>query len=304
MRFDDVIAGLRNREILERQPYLYDKLLLIKKQMDLIKAKLCVPCYFKRDLLGVLVLGEKISGETFSREEMGFFVTLANDAAMAIANALLIENLQQKIDEIKELYVREHRIFIHTSIAMAAAIDARDPYTHGHTERVTTYCLAIARELEGIPEITVYKNFRETLQISALLHDIGKIGVPDHILNKHGKLAPEEFEEIKKHSIIGATILHPIKELSDVAREVRYHQECFDGSGYPDGLKGTDIPLIARIIAVADAFDAITTDRPYKKKKKIEEAIQELKRCSGTQFDPVIVSAFLLAYEKGNIIKM
>ena len=302
LRYDDVIAGLRNREILERQSDLYDKLLLIKKQMDLIKARLCVPCYFKRDLLGILVLGEKISGEAFSREEMGFFVTLANDAAMAIANALLIENLQQKIDEIKDLYIREHRIFIHTSIAMAAAIDARDPYTHGHTERVTTYCLSIAKELEGIPEMANYKNFRETLQISALLHDIGKIGVPDHILNKHGKLAPEEFEEIKKHAIIGATILHPIKELSDVAREVRYHQECYDGSGYPDGLKGTDIPLIARIIGVADAFDAITTDRPYKKKKQIEEAIQEIKRCSGTQFDPVVVSAFLLAYEKGNII--
>lgn len=302
LRSDDVITGLRNREILERQPALYDKLLLIKKQMDLIKAKLCVPCYFKRELLGILVLGEKISGESFSREEMGFFVTLANDAAMAIANALLIENLQQKIDEIKELYVREHRIFIHTAIAMAAAIDARDPYTHGHTERVTTYCLAIARELEGIPEMSAYKNFRETLQISALLHDIGKIGIPDHILNKHGKLSPEEFEEIKKHSIIGATILHPIKELSDVAREVRHHQECYDGSGYPDGVKGADIPLIARIIAVADAFDAITTDRPYKRRKRIEDALQELKRCSGSQFDPVIVSAFLLAYEKGNII--
>lgn len=302
LRLDDVVAGLRNREILERQPELYDKLLLIKKQMDLIRAKLCIPCYFKKELLGILVLGEKITGESFTREEMGFFVTLANDAAMAIANALLIENLQQKIDEIKELYVREHRIFIHTAVAMAAAIDARDPYTHGHTERVTTYCLSVARELEGIPEMGNYKNFRETLQISALLHDIGKIGIPDHILNRHGKLAPEEFEEIKKHSIIGATILHPIKELSDVAREVRHHQECFDGSGYPDGLKGMDIPLIARIIAVADAFDAITTDRPYKKKKKIEDAIAELKRCSGTQFDPVIVSAFLLAYEKGNII--
>jgi len=150
--------------------------------------------------------------------------------------------------------------------------------------------------------VAQYKNFRETLQIAALLHDIGKIGVPDHILNKHGSLLPEEFEEIKKHSIIGATILRPIRELSDVAREVRHHQECFDGSGYPDGLKGNDIPLVARIISVADAFDAITTNRPYKKKKSVEEALQELKRCSGTQFDPVVVSAFLLAFEKGNII--
>jgi putative nucleotidyltransferase with HDIG domain len=253
-------------------------------------------------LLGILVLGEKISGEPFSREEMGFFVTLANDAAMAIANAQLIENLQQKVEEVKELYVREHRIFIHTSIALAAAIDARDQYTHGHTERVTNYCLAIARELYGIPEMAVYKNFRETLQIAALLHDIGKIGIPDHILNKHGRLTPEEFEEIKKHCVMGATILNPIKELSDVAKEVRYHQECYDGSGYPDGIKGNSIPLIARIIAVADAFDAMTSNRPYRKKKTVEEALFELKRCSGAQFDPVIVSAFLLAYEKGNII--
>jgi putative nucleotidyltransferase with HDIG domain len=233
---------------------------------------------------------------------MGFFVTLANDAAMAIANAQLIENLQQKIEEVKELYVREHRIFIHTAIALAAAIDARDQYTHGHTERVTNYCLAIAKELEGVPEVSHYKNFRETLQISALLHDVGKIGIPDYILSKNGKLTPEEYEEIKKHSIIGATILHPIKELSDVAKEVRHHQECFDGSGYPDGLAGNDIPLVARIIAVADAFDAMTTNRPYRRRKAVEEAVQELKAKSGTQFDSVIVSAFLLAYQKGNVL--
>ncbi|MCM8760848.1 MAG: HD domain-containing protein [Candidatus Omnitrophica bacterium] len=302
LRYEDLINALRNRDILEKQPDLYDKLLLLKRQMDLIKASLCVPCYFKKDLLGILVLGEKISGDPFTREEMGFFVTLANDAAMAIANAQLIDNLHQKVEEIKGLYLREHRIFIHTSIALAAAIDARDPYTHGHTERVTNYCLAIAKELDGLPEIANYKNFRETLQIAALLHDIGKIGIPDHILNKQSRLTPEEYEEIKKHSIIGATILNPIKELSDVAREVRHHQECYDGSGYPDGLKGNGIPLIARIIAVADAFDAMTTNRAYRKGRAAEEALQELKRCSGSQFDPVIVSAFLLAYEKGNIL--
>jgi putative nucleotidyltransferase with HDIG domain len=302
LNYDDIICGLRNRNILELQPELYDNLLAVKKQMDLLKAVLCVPCYFKRELLGILVLGEKISGENFNREEMGFFVTLANDAAMALANAQLIENLQQKIEEIKEQAVREHRIFMHTAIALAAAIDARDPYTHGHTERVTNYCIAIAKELDGVPEMSNYKNFRETLQISALLHDVGKIGTPDYILSKNGRLTPEEFEEIKKHSIIGATILHPIKELSDVAREVRNHQECYDGSGYPDGLAGNDIPLIARIIAVADAFDAMTTTRPYRKKKSVNEALQELKAKSGTQFDPIIVSAFLLAYQKGNIM--
>ena len=302
LNYDDIICGLRNRDILELQPDLYDNLLAIKKQMDLLKAVLCVPCYFKRELLGILILGEKISGELFSREEMGFFVTLANDAAMAIANAQLIENLQQKIEEIKELYVREHRIFKHTAIALTAAIDARDPYTHGHTERVTNYCISVAKELDGVPEVAYYKNFRETLQIAAFLHDVGKIGIPDYILNKNGRLTPEEYEEIKKHSVIGAAILQPIKELSDVAKEVRHHQECYDGSGYPDGLAGSNIPLVARIISVADAFDAMTTNRPYRKKKTAEEAVKELKAKSGTQFDPVIVSAFLLAYEKGNIL--
>lgn len=302
LSYEDVINSLRNREILEKQPELYDNMLAIKKQMDLIKANVCIPCYFKRELLGILVLGEKLSGEAFTRQEMGFFVTLANDAAMAIANAQLIENLQVKVEEIKDLYIREHRIFIHTAIALAAAIDARDPYTHGHTERVTNYCLAIAHELDGLPDISNYKNFRETLQIAALLHDIGKIGIPDYILNKTSQLTPEEFEEVKKHSVIGATILNPIKELGDVVKEVRHHQECFDGSGYPDGLRGNGIPFIARIIAVADAFDAMTTTRPYRNKKDRESAIQELKRGSGTQFDPIVVSAFLLAYEKGTIL--
>lgn len=302
LRYEDLINSLRSRDILEKQSDLYDRILLIKRQMDLIKASICVPCYFKRELLGILVLGEKISGEPFNREEMGFFMTLANNAAMAIANAQLIENLQQKVEEIKELYIKEHRIFIHTAIALAAAIDARDPYTHGHTERVTNYSLAIAKELEGLPEISAYNNFRETLQISALLHDIGKIGIPDRVLNKHSRLTPEEYEEIKMHSVIGAIILNPIKELRDVSKEVRAHQECFDGSGYPDGLKGNNIPLVARIIGVADAFDAITTTRSYKKGRSAEDAVMELKRCSGTQFDPVIVGAFLLAYEKGNIL--
>ncbi len=302
LNYEDVISGLRDRDVLEKQPNLYDMLLSIKKQMDLIKATLCVPCYFKKDLLAILILGEKISGEGFSRDEMGFFVTLANNAAMAIANAHLIENLQQKIEEIKNLYLKEHNIFMNTSIALAAAIDARDPYTHGHTERVTDYCLSIADELEGIPDMARYKSFRETLQIAALLHDIGKIGIPDHILNKASRLTPEEFEEIKKHSTIGAMILNPIKELGDVAKEIRHHQECFDGSGYPDGLRGNDAPFVARIIAVADAFDAMTTNRSYRKKRTAEEAVQELKRCSGTQFDPIVVSAFLLAFEKGNIL--
>ncbi len=302
LNYSDLIICLKNRDILDKEPELYNELIAIKKQMDLLKANVCVPCYFKRDLLGVMILGDKINGQSFARDELGFFVTLANDAAMAISNAELIESLQQRVEEIKELYNREHRIFIHTAIALAAAIDARDPYTHGHTERVTNYCLAMAKELEGVPEIGDYSNFRETLHIAALLHDVGKIGIPDHILNKTSMLTPEEYEEVKKHPVIGAMIIHPIKELGDVVKEVRHHQETYDGTGYPDGLKDGQIPFIARIIAVADAFDAMTTDRPYRKKRTTDEAIKELKYCSGTQFDPVIVSSIILAYEKGSLV--
>ncbi|MDD5440434.1 MAG: HD domain-containing protein [Candidatus Omnitrophica bacterium] len=291
-----------NKEAFKNHPELEELVDLVLKQMSLLRAEVCIPCYYKKDLIGVLVLGPKQSNQKFSRQEIGFFMTLANDAAMAISNAQLIENLQEKVEEVKDLYVREHRIFIHTSIALATAIDARDPYTHGHTERVTQYALSLADEIEGIPEALAYKNFRETLHISALLHDVGKIGCPDRVLNKKCKLTPEEYEKIKEHPGVGAAILMPIKELSDVAREIRGHQERYDGRGYPDGLKATEIPLIARIIAVCDAFDAITTDRPYRKHKSAELAIEELRKESGIQFDPIVVSAFVLAFEKGKIL--
>jgi len=302
LNFSELKSLHENREAFKIHPELEGVVDLVLKQMDLLKAEVCIPCYYKKDLTGVLVLGPKLTKQRFSRQEIGFFMSLANDAAMAIANAQLIENLQSRIEEIKELYMREHRIFMHTSIALANSIDARDPYTHGHTERVTGYCMAVAEELEGIPEAVSYMNFKETLHIAALLHDIGKIAIPDKILHKKGKLTPEEFEKIKEHPAVGANILIPIKELNDVAREIKCHQERYDGKGYPEGLKGTDIPLIARIIAVCDTFDAITTNRPYRRSKAAELACQELRNGSGSQFDPIVVSAFLLAYEKGKII--
>ena len=301
VEYKGLLDIVQKDEKLENDEEFADLLELSIKQMELLKANICVPIYYKKDLIGIFVLGKKLTNIKFSRQEISFFTTLANDVAMALTNAQLIQDLQDKIYEVHKLYEREHKIFIHTSISLAAAIDARDPYTHGHTERVTQYALTISSELEDMPEALAYKNFKETLHVASLLHDVGKIGVPDSILDKNTQLTKEEYEKVKEHSVTGAAILYPIRELGDIAKEVRAHHERFDGTGYPDGLKGEEIPFVARIISVADTFDAITSDRPYRQKKMAEVAMQIIKDNSGTQFDPIVVSAFLLAYRKGKI---
>ena len=301
IEYKGLLDVLQRDEDVKKDEEFSDLITLTIKQLELLKANICVPIYYKKDLIGIFVLGKKLSNIKFSKQEIGFFTTLANDVAMALSNAQLIQDLQDKIFEVHKLYEREHKIFIHTSISLAAAIDARDPYTHGHTERVTQYSIIIAEELEDIPEALAYKNFKETLHIAGLLHDVGKIGVPDSILNKNGQLTKDEYEKVKEHSVTGAAILYPIRELGDIAKEVRAHHERYDGEGYPDGLKGEEIPFIARIISVADTFDAITSDRPYRQKKMAEVAMHIIKDNSGTQFDPIVVSAFLLAYRKGKL---
>lgn len=198
---------------------------------------------------------------------------------MAIRNAQLFEELEGEL-------VKRHNLFIHTIIALAAAIDAKDHYTHGHTARVTSYSLAIAQELKK--EKKLNDDFIEKLHIASLLHDIGKIGMPERLLNKDCELTVGERKIIQEHPLTGVNILQPIKELSDCLPGVRHHHERYDGKGYPEGLKGKQIPLMASIISVADAFDAMTTDRSYRKALTKEEAIAELKRSSGRQFDPQI----------------
>ena len=302
LSYSDLKTLHSNKDAFKNYPDLEEVVGLVLKQLDLLKAEICIPCYYKKRLIGVLILGAKLSHEKFSRQEIGFFMTLANDAAMAIANAELIQNLQDKVNEINVLFEREHHLFLSMVIALATAVDAKDAYTHGHTERVTRYCMAVADELEDIPEAMVYRKFRETLHIAALLHDIGKIGCPDKILGKRSKLTEQEIAKLKEHPVIGAAILSPVRELREIAHEIRCHQERYDGKGYPNGLKGIEIPLVARIIAVCDTFDAMTTNRPYRQSKTVENAIKEIRDGAGTQFDPIVASAFFLAYEKGKII--
>ena len=171
--------------------------------------------------------------------------------------------------------------------AFASAIDAKSPWTKGHSERVAYYAVAIASEM-GLD-----KRDLDKLNTAGLLHDIGKMGTWDSILNKRSKLTDEEYDVVKMHPAKGAEILMPIKELSGIIPAVRGHHERFDGNGYPDRLKGEEIPLLARIMCVADSFDSMTADRPYRASPGSEYAVSELKRCSGAQFDPAVVEAFL-----------
>jgi HD-GYP domain-containing protein (c-di-GMP phosphodiesterase class II) len=188
-------------------------------------------------------------------------------------------------------YDRNNReLFLSTIKSLAAAVDAKDPYTRGHSDRVSQYSLAIARELGyTIKEL-------EQLQIAALLHDVGKIGIDDSILRKPGKLSEEEYTIMKMHPVFGANIMQPIRQLRDIIPGMKHHHECFNGSGYPDGIRQEEIPMTARIIAVADVFDAMTSERPYQKAAGDEVGIKTLVRLSGIRYDPEVVKAFLTAY--------
>lgn len=255
-------------------------------QMEVFEAAVCVPCFFRKELLGILLLGRKNNGEEFSGEDLDFFVALSSNVAMAIKNAQLFSQLSLELDKKRQLFMR-------TTVALAAAIEAKDHYTHGHTTRVTNISLAIARMISQKRGQIIKPEFMEALQIASLLHDIGKIGVPEEILNKKGPLTEVERKKIREHPLIGVAILKPIKELGDSVLGVKYHHERPDGTGYPDGLKGENIPLIASIIAVADSFDAMTTNRPYRRSLSKEEAIKEIKRLSGKQFDAKVCVVFL-----------
>ncbi|MFA5145229.1 MAG: HD-GYP domain-containing protein [Candidatus Omnitrophota bacterium] len=263
-------------------------------QMEIFEAVVCIPSYFRDDMLGLLLLGAKNNGRRFDKDEIDFFIALTSDVAMAIRNAQLFKDLELELE-------RKQNLFIHTTITLAAAIDAKDHYTHGHTARVTALSLAIARKLGSNNKNTIDDKFLEHLHIAALLHDIGKIGIPESILNKEGPLTDEEWKKMQEHSTLGAVILQPIKELEDAILGVKYHHERYNGSGYPEGLKGSQIPLIAAIITAADSFDAMTTDRPYHHKLPKKQAIEEISRASGEQFDPQIVDALVQLYQENKV---
>lgn len=197
-------------------------------------------------------------------------------------------SLHEGIDP-QDIYQALHDPSFAALQSLAAAVDARDSYTRGHSERVAMFAQKIA---EAIDDGTQMSDF---LRIAGLLHDLGKIGVPDAILNKHGSLTEKERAIIQEHPLLGKTILKRAHQLDQIIPAVLHHHERWDGSGYPDGLTGEDIPLIARILAVADAFDAMTTDRPYRKAMSTEKALREIRAGAGSQLDPALVSAFVVS---------
>ncbi len=195
--------------------------------------------------------------------------------------------VEERTSELKQALIELDKTYTFTLRAMVTALDTRDTETQGHSLRVVRFTLRLA-ELMGIND----KNTLKIYEYGALLHDIGKIGIPDAILRKPCGLDPAEWQVMKNHPTIGYNVLKRIKFLEDAAQIVLHHHEAFDGNGYPDGLSGENIPLGARIFNIADAIDAITSDRPYKKALSFENAVSELLKHSGQQFDPAIISVF------------
>ena len=215
----------------------------------------------------------------------------ARDLRHLRQTALLASGELERIRLYKEL----KGLFVHSVHAFVSAIDAKDQYTHGHSERVTDYALKMGQVLDWGPEML------EALRMSAILHDVGKIGVSEVILSKPSALTTEEFSQIKRHPEIGARIVGEIPQLKATISGILFHHERFDGHGYPRGLEGDNIPVFGRLLCVADAYDAMTSDRPYRRGLKIEQALQELLNNRGTQFDIRMVDAFMQAHEQGAI---
>jgi putative nucleotidyltransferase with HDIG domain len=207
----------------------------------------------------------------------------------------MASNIEALVLRLKKALRQNQELFLETIKTLAAAIDAKDPYTRGHSERVSSYSMAMARHL-GMSQEEVFR-----IHIAAILHDVGKLGIRESILNKPGGLSDEEFEVMQQHPSIGAQIMSPIKMLRDIIPGIRNHHETWDGTGYPDHLKGEEIPMVARIIGIADTFDAMTTNRPYQNAMTLEYVLAKMNSMSGSRFDPVVMDAFNAAVKQGDI---
>lgn len=246
-----------------------------------MEAALCVPLKVSDKVIGVLNVRGHYDSNEFTDDDIDLATRLASMSAAAIENAELHNKLQN--------------LFVESITALANAIDARDPYTRGHSERVAAFSVLIAERLNFTAE-EIWN-----LRNAALLHDIGKIRIRDNILNKPDKLSNEEYEEMQRHAVYGAGIMMPVKSFRPLIPYILHHHEWYNGAGYPDRKRGNEIPLCARIICVADSFDAMTSDRPYRKGMPIEKAIKIIRENRGSQFDPDIADIFIELYYENKL---
>ena len=253
--------------------------------------QLLLPLVVHERLIGVVLLGEKASGEKFTDEDLETLSALARHIAVGINSHHLLGEVKRKAEENRRLYDGLRTIYKETVRAFAAAIDMKDRYTQGHSVRVGKYSEVIAREM-GWGEDEV-----EGITIAGYLHDIGKLIVDLSVINSPERFSAKDSAEMNKHPAAGYEILAPISHpYADIPLMARYHHERMDGAGYPDGLKGDQIPPGAKIVTLADSFDAMTTDRPYRKKLPLEDVLLDFRANTGTQFDPAVVCAFCRAF--------
>ncbi|NOY13495.1 MAG: GAF domain-containing protein [Deltaproteobacteria bacterium] len=280
-------GGVSNWVIKNREPLLIKKIDESREFARMSRlgfardSVICAPLFIHDEVIGTITIANRQDGSRFYEEDLEILSTIAAQASVAINNA--------------SLYEEQQNTYMSTVHALVSAIEANDPYTRGHSERVTRYSMAVALKLN------LAENSLKDLEQAAILHDIGKIGVDASLLHKVDELSLDDVDHLRQHPLIGMRILEPIHFLERVREIIGQHHERFDGSGYPLGISGDRLLLESRILSVADSFDAMTSDRPYRSALPTEIALNEIKTHAGSQFDPVVANAFVELVETGQI---
>lgn len=265
----------------------------IKAQFQSLRIEIVAPLVVRHDLVGLILLGGKASGEAFTDEDRELIRALGRHIGVGIHSHRLLREVEHRAEENRKLYEDLRAIYQDTVRAFAAAIDCKDKYTQGHSERVGKYSEIIAREMGWADEQV------EGIAVAGYLHDIGKLVVDRDIINAPYRIDAKQSSELNRHPAAGYEILSPINHpYTDIPLMARYHHERIDGRGYPEGLTGDQIPLGAKIVSLADSFDAMTTDRPYKRRRAFDEVVEDFRRNTGKQFAPEVVIAFCRALLK------